>query len=136
MRYHVIYDGNCNLCVTFTQLLENFDRGKLFNYTPMQDENVLKKFEITPQDCELGMILIDNQRQERRWQGAAAAEEIVNLLPAGDLFLAAYRSLPGVKEIGDRAYEQLRDNRYTWFGKRETTYYSPFGCASNAPESV
>ncbi|MEC4896294.1 MAG: DCC1-like thiol-disulfide oxidoreductase family protein [Oscillatoria sp. PMC 1051.18] len=136
MRYHVIYDGNCNLCVTFTQLLENFDRGQLFDYTPMQNEEILQKFEISPQDCELGMILIDNEKQDRRWQGAAAAEEIVNLLPAGDLFIAAYRSLPGMKWIGDRAYEQIRDNRYTWFGKRETTYHSPFGCAKNAPEST
>ncbi|MBZ8179199.1 thiol-disulfide oxidoreductase DCC family protein [Oscillatoria salina] len=134
MRYHVIYDGNCNLCVTFTQLLENFDRAQLFDYTPMQNEEMLQKFEISPKDCELGMILIDNEKHDRRWQGAAAAEEIVNLLPAGDLFIAAYRSLPGMKWIGDRAYEQLRDNRYTWFGKRETTYHSPFGCAAkNAP---
>jgi predicted DCC family thiol-disulfide oxidoreductase YuxK len=34
MKYQVIYDGNCNLCVTFTQLLERFDQGKLFDYIP------------------------------------------------------------------------------------------------------
>ncbi|MFM6005241.1 MAG: thiol-disulfide oxidoreductase, partial [Sphaerospermopsis kisseleviana] len=25
MNYYVIYDGNCNLCVTLVQLLENLD---------------------------------------------------------------------------------------------------------------
>ena len=36
MSYYVIYDGNCNLCVTFTQLLETFDQGQRFQYIPMQ----------------------------------------------------------------------------------------------------
>jgi len=39
MKYHVIYDGNCNLCVNLVQLLESFDQGKSFVYTPMQNES-------------------------------------------------------------------------------------------------
>ena len=130
MKYHIIYDGNCNLCVTFTQLLEQFDQGNIFNYIPMQNESALARFNITPEDCQMGMILIDGSQPDRRWQGSNAAEEIANLLPLGKVFIAAYRALPGMKSIGDRAYEQIRDNRYNWFGKRESTYYSayPFGC--------
>ncbi|PLZ35449.1 thiol-disulfide oxidoreductase, partial [Fischerella thermalis WC542] len=30
MNYYVIYDGNCNLCVTLVQLLENLDQGNQF----------------------------------------------------------------------------------------------------------
>jgi predicted DCC family thiol-disulfide oxidoreductase YuxK len=41
MNYYVIYDGQCNLCVTLVQLLENLDQGKMFRYIPMQDEQVL-----------------------------------------------------------------------------------------------
>ena len=37
MNYKVIYDGNCNLCVTLVQLLENLDQGKRFEYISMQD---------------------------------------------------------------------------------------------------
>jgi predicted DCC family thiol-disulfide oxidoreductase YuxK len=76
MKYTVIYDGNCNLCVTFTQLLEKFDQGKIF------------------------------------------------------VVIATYRTIPGLKSFGDRTYVQIRDNRYPWFGKRETTYHSayPIGC--------
>lgn len=130
MNYHVIYDGNCNLCVTFTQLLEQFDRGQLFDYIPMQDEEALKPFAIAPQDCQMGVILVDANNIERRWQGSEAVEEIARLLPMGDAFVAAYRALPGVKWMGDRAYEQVRDNRYSWFGKRDSTYRSayPIGC--------
>ena len=136
MDFHVIYDGNCNLCATFTQLLEKFDQGKLFDYCPMQDEVALQQFGITAEDCQMGMILIDANHPERRWQGSDAAEEITRLLPMGDALIAAYRLLPGVKWVGDRTYEQLRDNRYQWFGKRDQTYESayPFGCQANSPD--
>jgi predicted DCC family thiol-disulfide oxidoreductase YuxK len=126
MSYYVIYDGNCNLCVTLVQWLETCDRGQQFLYIPMQDEKALSQFQITTQDCEQGMILLDADRPERRWQGSAAAEEIGNLLPAGNLFVAAYRALPGLKWSGDRIYEQVRDNRYTLFGKRDRTYRSEY----------
>jgi predicted DCC family thiol-disulfide oxidoreductase YuxK len=131
MNYHVIYDGNCNLCVTFTQLLEKFDRGQLFDYTPMQAESILQEFSIPPQDCQMGMILIDAKDPKRRWQGSDAAEEIIRLLPMGEAFIVAYRALPGMKWMGDRTYEQIRDNRYQWFGKRDSTYHSayPIGCS-------
>lgn len=124
--YYVIYDGNCNLCVNLVRLLEQLDRGDRFRYSPMQDETILQQFSITPQDCELGMILIDADNPAQRWQGSAAAEEIGRLLPLGHLFVDAYRSLPGIKWAGDRTYEQIRDNRYALFGKRETTYQSRY----------
>lgn len=135
MLYHVIYDGQCNLCAAFTQLLETFDQGKLFNYVPMQDEVTLKQLGITTQDCQMGMILIDAKHPEHRWQGSNAAEKIVQLLPMGQVFMTAYQSIPGMKWIGDRTYEQVRDHRYNWFGKRNTIYKSsyPFGCGNKQP---
>jgi predicted DCC family thiol-disulfide oxidoreductase YuxK len=132
MNYNVIYDGNCNLCVTLVQLLENLDRGQNFEYISMQDLEGLKRFDITAEDCEMGMILIDKNNPAKRWQGSDAAEEIGRILPAGEVFVAAYRAMPGMKWMGDRVYEQVRDNRYTLFGKRSTTYKSvyPVGCRS------
>ncbi|MDV2991330.1 MAG: hypothetical protein N4J56_000984 [Chroococcidiopsis sp. SAG 2025] len=133
-QYIVIFDGNCNLCTTLVQLLEKLDQGQKFRYVSMQDETALQQLGITSQDCELGMILIDANTPNRRWQGTAAAEEIGRLLPMGEIFVNAYRSLPGLKWMGDRTYEQIRDNRYTLFGKRDTTYKTVYaadcGCAS------
>lgn len=120
--YYVIYDGNCNLCVNLVKLLEVLDRGDRFQYAPMQDEELLSQFSISAADCEKGMILIDAAQPSRRWQGSDAAEEIGRLLPTGELFVQAYRALPGLKWSGDRLYEQIRDNRYTLFGKRNTIY--------------
>ncbi|GAB1543938.1 DUF393 domain-containing protein [Scytonema sp. NUACC21] len=112
-------------------MLETLDRGQVFRYVPMQDEQMLSQWGVTPSDCELGMILLDVNAPERRWQGSAAAEEIGRLLPLGSVFVDAYRALPGVKWVGDRFYEQIRDNRYTIFGKRSSTYTSPY-CASGS----
>ncbi|HEY9661044.1 MAG TPA: DCC1-like thiol-disulfide oxidoreductase family protein [Allocoleopsis sp.] len=136
MAYFVIYDGNCNLCVTLVQVLENLDQGDRFQYIPMQDQENLDRFGITAQDCELGMILIDGDQPDRRWQGSDAAEEIGQLFPLGAAFVAAYRGLPGLKWTGDRVYEQVRDHRYALFGKRSTLYQSsyPF-CESDACRS-
>lgn len=130
MNYYVIYDGNCNLGVTLVQILETLDKGELFRYASMQDEQTLTHWGITPQDCELGMILIDAKDPAKRWQGSAAAEEIGRLLPLGSLFVEIYRALPGVKLVGDKLYEQIRDNRYTLFGKRSSTYQSAY-CADD-----
>lgn len=124
--YTVIYDGNCNLCVSLVRLLEKLDQGQRFCYVPMQDEKTLTKFGVTAEECRLGMILIeqgDSQRASlQRWQGSEAAEEIGRLLPMGEIFVQAYRAMPGLKAVGDRGYEFIRDNRYDLFGKRAATY--------------
>jgi predicted DCC family thiol-disulfide oxidoreductase YuxK len=44
----------------------------------------------------------------------------------GAVFVEAYRRMPGVKPTGDRLYEQVRDNRYQWFGKRDRLYESAY----------
>lgn len=133
MTYYVIYDGNCNLCTTLVQLLERLDQGKQFRYAPMQDQGTLAQFGVTSLDCEKGMILINAENLEQRWQGSDAAEEIGRLLPLGEVFVSAYRAMPGVKWGGDRLYTQVRDNRYTWFGKRSSLYESAYPiCFTNA----
>ncbi len=121
MKYQVVYDSKCNLCSNFAQLLKQFDREQTFSYIPIQDCEALSVYGITPNDCEAGMILIDKQKPDRQWQGSEAAEEIARLLPLGEAFIAAYRAIPGMKWLGDRSYEQIRDHRYEWFGERKNS---------------
>jgi predicted DCC family thiol-disulfide oxidoreductase YuxK len=124
MHYLVIYDGNCNLCVTLVQSLEAFDQGHLFAYVPMQDEITLRTFGVTEQDCTLGMMLINLESPQQHWQGSDAAEEIGRLLPGAAPLVAAYRAMPGLKWAGDRIYAYIRDYRYQLFGRRAMTYQS------------
>jgi predicted DCC family thiol-disulfide oxidoreductase YuxK len=132
---YVIYDGNCNLCVNLVKLLETLDRGDRFQYIPMQDVEALSRFNITAIDCELGMILLNADAPKQRWHGSDAAEEIGRRLPLGNLFVEAYRALPGMKWTGDRLYAQVRDNRYTLFGKRSRTYRSPYPVCTDCGSS-
>ena len=124
--HYVIYDGNCNLCTSLVQLLEWLDQGQRFRYVSMQDTALLATFNVTTADCELGMLLINEADPTQRWQGSDAAEEIGALLPAGAIFVMAYRSLPGFKRAGDSLYLFVRDNRYRLFGRRATTYQSSY----------
>jgi predicted DCC family thiol-disulfide oxidoreductase YuxK len=129
--YCVIYDGNCNLCVSLVKLLEAMDGGRQFQYLPMQDEATLAGYGITPADCEAGMVLIDQQAPDRRWQGSDAAEEIGRLLPLGNGFVQLYRGLPGAKPLGDQVYGFVRDRRYELFGKRRQRYDSAYPLCSD-----
>ncbi|ERN41679.1 hypothetical protein KR51_00017170 [Rubidibacter lacunae KORDI 51-2] len=137
-NYHVIYDGTCNLCVGFVRQLERLDRGTTFDYIPMQDADTLAQFGITAADCKLGMLLIDADKPDCRWQGSDAAEEIVRQFPAAVPAISNYRLLPGLKWLGDRFYERLRDNRYHWFGRRDRIYRSLYaiGCARDGSASA
>jgi predicted DCC family thiol-disulfide oxidoreductase YuxK len=128
MGYTIIYDGRCNLCVSLVQALEKLDSGKLFRYVPMQDQQTLRQWQITPQDCEAGMILLSEYNPQQRWQGSDAAEEIARLLPTGAVVIGVYRQIPGLKWLGDQLYGQVRDNRYVWFGGRDQTYVSCHAC--------
>jgi predicted DCC family thiol-disulfide oxidoreductase YuxK len=129
-RHTVIYDGNCNLCVNWVRLLRQVDREAQFCYIPMQHP-ALSQWGVSESDCQQGMILLSPElnpgqaAEQPRWQGSAAAEEIARLLPGGALLIAAYRALPGAKNLGDRAYVQIRDNRYNWFGQRSTYWADP-----------
>lgn len=127
----VIYDGNCNLCVALVRFLEQLDQGERFVYVPMQAEATLAEYGVTAADCELGMLLIDGRQPSQRWQGSDAAEEIGRRLPAGGLFVATYRWLPGLKFLGDRVYLFVRDNRYRLFGRRDRTYTSSYPACSD-----
>ncbi len=135
MNHTIVYDGRCNLCVSLVQVLERLEQGQLFRYVPMQDIETLAEWQITPQDCEAGMIVLESDTPEHRWQGSAAAEKIATLLPAGAPLIAAYRALPGLKWLGDRTYEQVRDHRYQLFGQYPQLYRSVYTDPQSGSES-
>ncbi|MDG2991320.1 DCC1-like thiol-disulfide oxidoreductase family protein [Candidatus Synechococcus calcipolaris G9] len=122
MNYVIIYDGLCNLCVTFVRLLQQVDQSNQFAYVPMQAEAELERWQITPENCQGGMIILEGENPENRWQGSDAAEKIISLLPAGDGLMQVYRAVPWLKPSGDYLYGLIRDHRYEWFGQRQDCY--------------
>ena len=137
-KYNVIYDGNCNLCVSLVKLLEKLDEGQTFHYAAMQEAEVLASLGITEEDCQKGMILLSPETPREKWQGSDAAEEIAKILPTGEIFINFYRLLPGFKNMGDGLYRYIRDNRYSLFGKTGATYFSdfPISCDDDKCEQI
>ncbi|NJK33963.1 MAG: DUF393 domain-containing protein [Oscillatoriales cyanobacterium SM2_2_1] len=121
----VIYDGDCNLCTGWVQFLERGDRGQRFVFVPMQNGDLSSTYQITAADCELGLILLDLETQQR-WQGTAAIAEIGSRLPLAARLVWFYQQWSGLGWLGDRTYEFIRDRRYQLFGRRAETYTSPF----------
>jgi predicted DCC family thiol-disulfide oxidoreductase YuxK len=127
----IIYDGDCNLCTGWVQFLERSDRGRRFAFAPMQDEATLSPYGIAIADCALGVLALDLTTGQR-WQGTAAIAEIGRQLPPLARLVWLYQQGPGLRELGDRLYAFVRDRRYQLFGRRATTYVSPYsvGCAA------
>jgi predicted DCC family thiol-disulfide oxidoreductase YuxK len=133
MTYLVIYDGDCNLCAGLVQLLERLDQGRTFAYSPMQNAEILARFQLAIADMVLGVMLIDLNCPSIRWQGSSAIEEIAKLLPNAAPFVHLYLQIKPIKWLGDRTYEQIRNHRYALFGKRSHTFVSEFApiCAGD-----
>ncbi len=126
----IIYDGNCNLCTTFVQLLENTDRGKTFVFLPMQQTETLAQLGIHPAEMEKGVMLLEGGN---KYQGMVAIERIGELLSGFQQLVQLYNQIPGVKPLGKAGYEWVKDHRYQLFGQRQT-YQSvyPF-CDQSCP---
>jgi len=121
-QYLIIYDGQCNLCSTGVQAVHALDQGCLFTYLPMQDATALAPWGITPDTCAQGMMVINMNEPDQRWQGSAAVEQLLSLLPGLAPWVDTYRGMTGLKAWGDACYAQIRDHRYAWFGARADVY--------------
>ncbi len=95
-RYTVIYDGNCRMCTRISNVLRDWGREEL-NVVPSQD----------PQMDALQLVAPDG----RVWQGAAAIEQLLTLLPRGRL-VAWMFYVPFARVIADRVYRWIARNRY------------------------
>ncbi|MDY7023399.1 MAG: DCC1-like thiol-disulfide oxidoreductase family protein [Cyanobacteriota bacterium] len=110
MSYYLIHDPNCPTCGPFIQLLQSYDRGQLFTCISLENQERLAEFGLTLEECkQKGLILINTNNLSQRWYGSEAIEEVVNVLPMGQLLIATYRAMPGAKPIGDRVYVTLKD---------------------------
>ncbi len=110
MSYYLIHDPNCPTCGPFIQLLQSFDRGQIFTCISLENQEKLREFGLTVEECQQkGLILINANLPSQRWYGSEAIEEIVTVLPMGDFLIATYRAMPGAKPIGDSVYVTLKD---------------------------
>lgn len=105
----LIFDGECGVCRRSMEWLRSADREGRIAVVPYQDPEVARRFaEIPRQDMEEAMQLV--APDGTRWQGARAAEQLLEMLPGWRL-LAPFFRIPGVRRVARWIYRAVARNR-------------------------
>lgn len=110
-RYTVIYDGDCRVCGRSVKLLTRWDRNHELEMIPSQTPGVQAKFPWITSRAYVDSIQVVRTRDGRTWQGGAALEELLNVLPKGRLISWLFK-IPFMRPLVDKLYMWFARNRY------------------------
>jgi predicted DCC family thiol-disulfide oxidoreductase YuxK len=109
--YTLVYDGTCKVCGRLVGVLVRWDRGsRLLEIVPSQLPGVQARFPWIPARAYLESLQLVGPGG-RTWQGAAAIERLLDILPRGRLISWIFH-LPFVRVLADRFYRWFARNRY------------------------
>jgi predicted DCC family thiol-disulfide oxidoreductase YuxK len=108
--YTVVYDGTCGICGRFVRLLRKWDRHGTLEIMPSQDRCVRARFPWIPERAYVESVQLVGPGG-RTWQGAAAIEQIIDVMPKGKLITWIF-SIPFVRPLAERFYRWFARNRY------------------------
>lgn len=107
--YTVVYDGACKVCTRLANRLRKWDRGQL-EVIPSQTPGVSARFPWIPANAYRESLQLIGPGG-KTWQGAAAIEQLLNILPRGGLISWVFK-IPFARTIADRFYRWFARNRY------------------------
>lgn len=108
--YTLVYDGLCRICNPLADLVRRWDQRRRIEVVPSQATGVMARFPwIPPQAFAQALQLVGPGG--RTWQGAAAVEELLTVLPRGR-WIAWIFHVPFVRTLADRVYRWVARNRY------------------------
>ena len=113
----ILFDGVCNLCNSSVNFIIDHDKKNDFRFASLQSEagqDLLKKFHLNVKDFD-SIILIENGKH---YQRSSAVLKIVKKFPG--LWKLLYLFIIVPKPLRDFVYDNIADNRYKWFGKKES----------------
>ena len=108
--YTVVYDGRCKVCGRLVRVLEKWDHGTLLELTPSQAPGIGARFPWIPARAYLESVQLIGPGG-RTWQGAAAIEQLLDILPKGKLVSWVF-SIPFVRPLAEKFYRWFARNRY------------------------
>jgi predicted DCC family thiol-disulfide oxidoreductase YuxK len=108
--YTVVYDGTCKVCGRLVAVLTRWDRGKELEIVPSQGFGVQARFPWIPARAYAEAVQLIGPGGQT-WQGAAAIEQLLNILPKGKLAAWIFK-IPLVRPLVDRFYKWFARNRY------------------------
>lgn len=110
MSYTLVYDGDCRVCTRIAGLVRQWDTRGDIDITPSQATGVPARFPwISAQQYAESIQLI--APDHTTWQGAAAVEQLLTILPRGRWFAWVFH-VPLVRPIAERVYRWIARNRY------------------------
>lgn len=113
----VLFDGVCNLCNKSIQTIIKNDTKDLFRFAPLQSDIGLQIVNERGIDTEKLDSVILIEPGEAYYNKSTAAIEIARHLK-GYSWLKIFKPLP--EGFRDAIYDFIANNRYKWFGKKES----------------
>jgi predicted DCC family thiol-disulfide oxidoreductase YuxK len=112
----IFFDGECNLCNGFVDLLLQIDRDAIFYLTPLQGKTAATLLPPLPVDREAWSIFYLDEQQ--LYSQSDAAIQIAKRL-GGLWMLLSFTQLFPIP-FRNHLYRIIASNRYRWFGQRPT----------------
>lgn len=109
-EFTVVYDGDCRVCTRLSKVLQEWDRPHRLEVVSSQAQGVTARFPWIPPRAyaeALQVVAADGTT----WQGAAAIEQLLDVLPRGRLISWVFK-VPFARTIADRFYRWFARNRY------------------------
>ena len=114
----ILFDGVCNLCTGSVQFILKRDNKKKFLFASLQSnygQDLLKQFDL-PTNTFNSFILYQDGKMHTR---STAALKMFQQLKGWTL-VKIFWIVPAF--IRDGLYNLIANNRYKWFGKKETCW--------------
>lgn len=108
--YTVVYDGTCTICGRLVKMLRGWDTHGVLEILPSQNSCVRSRFPWIPERAYLESVQLIGPGG-RTWQGAAAVEQVFDLMPKGRLITWVF-SIPFARPLAERFYRWFARNRY------------------------
>ncbi|MGI9077449.1 MAG: thiol-disulfide oxidoreductase DCC family protein [Gemmatimonadaceae bacterium] len=121
-QYSVVYDGHCKICGRLVAALRKWDTDRLLEIMPSQAAGVHARFPWIPAQAYQESVQVIS-RNGRTWQGAAAIEQLLSVLPKGRLVSWIF-SIPFARGLAERMYQWFARHRYR-LGCGEHCTYRP-----------
>jgi predicted DCC family thiol-disulfide oxidoreductase YuxK len=109
--YTVVYDGFCNVCKKLVRALVKWDKQGKLEILPSQAPGISARYPWIPAKAYLESVQFVENHTGMTWQGAAALEHIIDVLPKGK-FITWIFSIPFVRPLAEKCYRWFARNRY------------------------
>ncbi|MBB4119168.1 putative DCC family thiol-disulfide oxidoreductase YuxK [Mesonia hippocampi] len=113
----ILFDGVCNLCNSFVNLVIRQDKKDRFRFASLQSEigrELIEERNLDPD--KLDSIILINPGVAYYLKSTAALQ-IAKHLSGGYKLLSYFSFLP--ENFRDFIYTYVANNRYKWYGKKE-----------------